>query len=177
MPATLDLPAVRRFTDDLTERLRRCDNGEGSICSNLDQMINHYVQLFGELRTCVNDWARSVFTSRIEFDQEVENVLKAESRYILRRAKQIAAQGRAMGEECFALEGLNALHFHIADFDYLLENWVSPRRSVSPAPRLRTSTEVELHMLERLKRLPMLSSDWKPTDPEQFAFFKKQRGE
>src|ERR1035438_4537112 len=54
MPATLDLTDVRRFTDDLNDRLRRCENGEGMICSSLDESINYYDQLCGEMRAYVN---------------------------------------------------------------------------------------------------------------------------
>ena len=40
MPAMLDLPNVQAFTEDLAEQVRRCDNGEGMICSNLEDRIN-----------------------------------------------------------------------------------------------------------------------------------------
>ncbi len=176
MLATFDIAAVRRFADDLNERLRRCDNGEGTMCANLDQMINHYVQLCGELRQGINNWARTVFTGRIEFASDVEQVLKTEAHFVLHRAKQVAAQAPLDGE-CFELGGLNALHRHIADLDYLLENWASPRRSVSPAPRMKMPTAVEQMVAERLSQLPALPRDWKPTEPEQLSCFETQRGE
>lgn len=175
MPATVDLPAARRFTDDLNERLRRCDNGEGMICSNLEESINHYVQLCGELRAYVNQWARAIFTRQVTFDQAVEDLLKDEIRLVLHRSKQVAARGRAMDGQCYVLQGLNPLHCHIADFDYLLENWVSPRPAVSPTPRVRLSQEVEYKVNERLGELSALPADWRPSDPEQLAFFERQR--
>ncbi len=175
MLATLDLPAVRRFTDDLNDRLRRCDNGEGMVCSNLDKSINYYVQLCHELREYVNQWARAVFTSQLAFDPEVEELLKRETRRLLHRAKQVAARGRAKEGQCFALQGLNALHYHVADFDYLLENWVSPRPAVGPTPRVKLPDAAKQKISERLEQLPALPSDWRPTDPEQLAFFQKQR--
>lgn len=175
MPATLGLAAARRFTDDLNDRLRRCDNGEGMICATLDESINHYVQLCGELRSYVNQWARAIFTGQTAFEQAVEDLLKEEVRRILQRAKQVAARGRAMDGQCFVLQGLNPLHCHIADFDYLLENWVSPRPAVSPTPRVRLSQAAEQQVIERLGKLSALPPDWRPSDPEQFAFFQKQR--
>ena len=93
MPATLDISAVRRFTDDLNDRLRQCDNGEGMFCSNLSATINYYVQLCGELRAYVNQWARAIFTGQTAFDQDVEDLLKEEGRRLLHRSKQVAAQG------------------------------------------------------------------------------------
>ena len=175
MPATLDLVAVRRFTEDLNERLRRCDHGEGMICSNLDESINHYVQLCGELRAYINQWARAIFTGQASFDPEVEELLKQEVRHLLHRSKQIAARGRAMDGQCYVLQGLNPLHCYIADLDYLLENWVSPRLAVSPAPRMRLSQAVEQQVNERLGKLSALPADWRPSDPEQAAFFQKRR--
>jgi hypothetical protein len=135
--------AVRRFTEELNTRLRQCDNGEGMICNNLDESINYYVGLCAALRAYVNNWARAIFTGQVAFDQAVEDALKEEVRRLLHRAKQVAARGRAMDGECYVLQGLNPLHRHIADFDYLLENWVSPRLAISPAPRVKLAHAAE----------------------------------
>lgn len=173
MQATLDLPGVRRFTDELNNRLRQCDNGEGVVCSNVEETINHYARLCHELRLYINEWARSIFAKRIVFDPTIENVLKDEVRFLLGRSKQVAARGRALDGYCFVLQGLNELHCYIADLDYLLENWVSPRPAVSPAPRVRLAQEVEQQISEQLKTLAPLPSDWQPTNPEQLAVFRK----
>jgi hypothetical protein len=159
MPATLDLLAVRRFTDDVNDRLRRCENGEGMVCSNLDENIGYYVQLCGELRAYVNQWARAIFTGQAAFDQAIEDLLKEAVRRLLHRSKQVAARGRAMEGLCYGLQGLNPLHCHLADFDYLLENWVSPRLAVSPAPRVRLSHTAELQVIERLEKLSASSTE------------------
>ena len=63
MPATLDLDAVRRFTDDLNDQLRKCDTSEGMICSTLDESINYYAQLCLELRAFIQEWAHAIFTN------------------------------------------------------------------------------------------------------------------
>ena len=177
MPATLDLPAVRRFSDGLNERLRQCDNGEGTVCSNLEESISYYVALCDELRGYVNEWARAVFTGRVAFDPEVEALLKKAAQALLGRAKQVAARGRATEGECFELQNLDALHYRIADFDYLLENWVSPRLSAGPAPRVKLPDAAEQQIIERLEKLPALPSNWRPTNPEQLTFFQKKKAE
>ncbi len=128
MPPTLDLPTVRAFTEDLAEQIRRCDKGEGSV----EDSINHYLRLCGELRAYINQWARAIFTGQLEFDPDVETLLKDEARRLLHRAKQTAAMGRTMDRERSVLRGLDALHYRVADLDYLLENWVSPCLAVSP---------------------------------------------
>ncbi len=177
MPATLDLHTVLRFAGDLNARLQRCENGEGIECSSLDARINYYVQLCSELREYVNQWARAVFTGRIPFDPEVDKLLNEESKRLLHRAADTAARGRAMNGLCFVLQGLDALHYHLADFHFLLENWVSPRLAVSPAPRVKLPDAAKQQIRERLDKLPALPSDWRPTDARQLALFKKQRGE
>lgn len=175
MPATLDLLAVRRFTEDLNDRVRQCENGEGMICSTLNERINHYAHLCRELWKYINEWARRVFTGCIAFDLEVESLLKAEAQHLLDYSKDVAAYGRVMNGQCYDLQGLNALHFHVAAFDYLLENWVSPRLAVSPTPRVKLSDAAEQQILENLDKLPALPRDWQPADPEQLAFFRKRR--
>lgn len=175
MPATLDLSAVRRFTERLSEQARQCDNGEGMICNTLEESINYYVHLCGELRVFVKQWAQAVFTGEAPFDKEVEDLLKGEVQLLLRRCKDVAACGRAMDGVCFVLDGLNQLHFHIADFDYLLSNWVSPRLAVSPAPRVKLTKATVQKVAERLGGLPALPADWRPDDPQQRAFFERQQ--
>jgi hypothetical protein len=158
MITSLDLPTVRRFAEDLNDRVRQCDSGEGTICATLEQSINHYVQLCTELRAGINQWAKAVFRGEAEFDSTVEGLFQDEIRHVLRRAKQVAARGRAMDVQCFALQGLNALHGYIADLDYVLENWVSPSLAVSPAPRVKIPQEVEQKIRERLNRLAPTNS-------------------
>jgi hypothetical protein len=175
MSTTIDLPAVRRFTDDLKERQRRCEIGEGTICTNLEDTINHYVQLCTELREFIQQWARAIFTGQIKFDPAAEDLLKTDVAQLLQRAEQVAAQGRAMNGYCFILEALNALHWHIADFDYLLRNWVSPRLAVSPTPRIKLSDAAQRQIAERLNELSALPTDWRPSDPRQLGIFQQQR--
>jgi hypothetical protein len=177
MLATFDLPAVRHFTEDLKERQRRCDNGEGMICSDLDATINYHMQLCQELRHVINDWAQAVFTGQVAFDPAVEALLKVEVQDLLPHAKKIAAQGREKNWQCFELSGLNKLHYYVVDLDYLLAHWVSPRPAIGPAPRVKVPDAAAQQIAERLANLPPLPHNWRPGDPTQFARFKKETRE
>jgi hypothetical protein len=174
MLAELSLHGVRRFTEDLSDRIRRCDNGEGMMCSTLDEGIKHYAQLCHDLRQVVDEWARAIFTGQVSFDPEVEALLRTHLSVLLGRAERIAAHGRAMVGECVELEGLNFLHYHIADLNYLMENWVSPRLAVGPAPRVPIPEAAEKEIRGGLQALAPLPNDWRPTDTEQLDCFKQQ---
>jgi hypothetical protein len=175
MLATFDVTAVRHFTEELNERLRVCDTGEGMVCSTLDDSITFHVKLCEEFWTGINQWARAVFTGKIKLDLDVEEIFKSEAQKLLEHAKPVAARGRAMNWQCYELAGLNALHFHIVGLDYLLENWVSPKSAVGPAPRVQLTDATTDQVIQHLARLAPLPSDWHPTDPEQLAVFQKHR--
>jgi hypothetical protein len=154
MLATFDLSAVRRFTVNLEEQMRRCNNGEGMECARIDEAILCHVKLCEELGQVVNAWARAVFKGQIAFDPQVEVLLKEQMRELTNQVKEIAACGREWNGRCYELQELNALHFHFADLSYLLEHWVTPQLAVSPAPRVRLPEAVKAQALERLARLP-----------------------
>ena len=176
MQLTLDLPSVRRFTEDLQNRVLRCENGEGMVCSNLEESIQCYIRICNQLRWYINGWARAVFTGEVPFDPAVEMLLKESGRVVLRRAKQTAAQGRAMLCFCFELKDLDRLHFHIADFDYLLENWVSPRLATAPGARVNVPDAAAQEIIQSLGTLPGLPDDWVPSDPIQLDLFREHGG-
>ena len=177
MTTTLDLgvSAVRGSFEELEAQIRRCDNGEGMLCSDLDERIDHYVKLCENLREYINRWARAVFTGQVEFDQETEAIFERQIQLLLHHSFQVAAHGRQMDGFCYDLQGLNPLHHHMADLYYLRENWVSPRLAISPAPRVRLPHAAEQEIAERLETLSPLPANYRPSDPEQRAFFQKRR--
>ncbi len=175
MPGILDLPAVRRFTDDLTNRQSRCDNNEGMICSTLEERINHYVKLCDELLEYVGHWARAVFKGEIAFNSDVEHLLKQDAKLLLEGAKKCADSGRALEGRCYSLDDLNRLHRFIRSLEYQLAHWVSPRLAVGPAPRVKLPEATERQIEQRLGQLPPLPNDWLPTDPDQLVLFKQQQ--
>jgi hypothetical protein len=173
---TFDITTVRRFTEDLNDLARRCDNGEGTECTTLERSLERYVELCATLREKINDWARAIFKGELAFDVEVEGQLKSGARELLVRAEEVAARGRAMDGQCYVLAPLNELHYRIADLDYLLGNWVRPKPAVSPAPRVRMPAAAEQEAAERIKSLQPLPSGWRPKDPGQLAFFQEPNG-
>ncbi len=177
MLATLDLAAVRRFTADLSERHRRCDNGEGMECSTLESSIDLYVRLCEELQRGVERWALAIFSGEVPLDPAVETLLKHETRLLIGRAKRVAERGRTFEGPCYHLAGLNRLFRQIQVLEALLSPWVTPQLAVGPAPRTTIPDETERVIKERLAKLQPLPADWRPADPEQAAFFRKQVGE
>jgi hypothetical protein len=154
MPSTLDLNEVRRFTDDIQQRIRQCDNGEGWQCSTLELTMEHYARLCTDLQTYIREWDRGIFEGEKAFDQAIEDHLKAELDRVLKRAKDVAARGRVMEGPCYALgDGLWKIHLKIVELDYLRDNWVTPRRATSPAPRIKLALETEQQIGENLKKL------------------------
>jgi hypothetical protein len=174
MLATFDLPAVSRFAAELKERQRQCGNGEGMFCSSLDESIKCLADLCRDLLFTLKKWATAVFKGQVVFDQQVEAEFQAQVRDLLPHAKRVAAEGREKNWMCFELQGLNELHYWIAELDYLREHWVSPRLAVAPSPRVSLPDAAERQISERLRELPPLPPDWRPSDPEQIAWYQKQ---
>jgi len=175
MPSTLDLDAVRQFTDELTSRIRECENDEGTVCSSLQKRISFHTQLCSDLRYRIYEWARSVFSGVTGVDLQIEVLWKTHIKNVLDRAGEVAAYGRILHEQCYELDGLDQLHYQIASLTYLLNNWVSPRLAVSPAPRVRLSDAGVQEAIENLEKLSPLPHDWLPSNPEQLAIYMKQR--
>jgi hypothetical protein len=46
---------------------------------------------------------------------------------------------------------------------------------VAPAPRVKLSESITEQATELLTKLPPLPVNWRPTNPEQLAFFNKHR--
>jgi len=174
MLATFDLSAVSRFAAELKERQRRCETGEGMICSNLDESVKCHADLCHDLLFALKQWANAVFKGQVAFDPQVEAEFQAQVRDLLPYAKRVAAEGREKNWMCFELQGLNKLHYLIAELDYLQEHWVSPRLAVAPSPRISVPDAAERQITERLAKLPPLPRDWRPSDPEQMAWYQKQ---
>lgn len=173
VPATHEPPdpaAGRRFTADLLDRVRRNGHPEGTEAADLDARVGWHTRRCRELRDDINRWAGEIFAGRAEFDQTDEDVLKAEAHRRLRAASEAAAAGRAG-----AAAGLADLHAQVADFDFLLRNWVSPQLAVRPAARVVIPEAADRQIRERIAALPPLPADWQPADPEQRARFERLR--
>jgi hypothetical protein len=173
MQANFELEAVRRFATELDARRAGC-NGEGTFCSDLDEALGCHAAVCEELRHEVNRWASEVFAGRVAFDPEVEAIFKAELGRALNDARPLAKYGRAVATECYSLDRLDALESCVADFDALLANWVSPQRSVAPAPRTVPGETADKQIRQRVQDLPPLPADWKPKDSRQARIFGRR---
>lgn len=174
MPATLELPAVRRFAADMTEQLRRCDDGTERECLTLAGRIDRCGRLCRELREYIRSWSQAVFAGRLGFEQADEDVLKAQVGRLVAVVGPVAAEGRTMCSVCQVytpLPGLPALTGHLADLDHLLRNWVSPRLAVGPAARVVIPDDAARRMRERLADVPPLPDDWQLADPKRLGLF------
>jgi hypothetical protein len=156
---SFDVAAVLCFAMDFKDRLGRCNNREGIGCSNVDRSINDCVLLCVEFWQYLKQWGQAVFAARVPFDQNVERLLIDEARQLLSHTKQLAAYGRTRDAQGSKPQKLDALHYYLADFDYLLENWVSPQRSVGPAPRVTVPEAMKQEILRNLATLPPLPNE------------------
>ena len=149
----VDLPSMRQITHELIERLSRCGNGEGMICSNLDESIDCYNQVCADLLNCVNFWAQDVFKGQLPFNVEIEDVLKNAIRELLIQAKKIANRGIDMNGVCYELKGLGLLCMYVVLFESRLEEWASPQLAVSPAPRMKIPEASECEIIKSIEQL------------------------
>jgi len=92
-----------------------------------DKSIKQYINDCEELQAKINVWAHEIFTGRAQINKKVEKQLKSEVRAILSRGKLLAPL--ALSSEAFCT--------YLVFFENMLKNWVSPRRSISPAPRVK----------------------------------------
>ena len=103
----------------------------------------------------LTDWAQRVFSGQIAFDAEVELQFKQGLQYLVKRASSVAIQGMEMNGVCCGLSGINELCQYIVYFEFQLANWVTPKRSVGPAARVKIP---EVPAKQITKRLEELSS-------------------
>ena len=172
MLETLDIATVRRFTEDQRLQIQACDNGEGFFCNTLEHSIRRYCDLLSKSRQTIDQWARAIFSGEISFDSEVEALFRDQTRSLLTQAEKVAARGRTSENTCCEVLGLVELHRRTADLNYLMKNWVSPKRSVSPAARVAMPSDAHDQILDRLQKLEPLPEGWLPSDPEQLAFYR-----
>lgn len=171
MLTTFDIDEVRRFAQEVETERNECDSSD--FCSDLDQHITCLSRACSRWQEAVTDWAQAVFRGEIEFDSKVEEVLKAELLSAANRSRHHVKHGREVKNQCHDLEMLDYLDAVVQWFDYLLKNWVSPQRSVMPAPRVKIP-EPTLSEIEKSTRgLPPLPPDWRPKNMRQLRMFNR----
>lgn len=173
MSSIVDLPAVREFTGKLNKQLRECESGEGMICSTLQDRIDHCLKLWRQLTDYVFEWSDEVFAAKTPYDKRVESLLLAHLRELVRRSKRLAAHARFLDGDCYGMERYDTLNWFIVRFDYVVENWTSPRPSVGPGPRSRIAPELGRSITERAAKLAPLPNDWQPTTPDEMEILSE----
>ena len=99
----------------------------------------------------VKAWALEVFTGVKGFDQEQERIFKE----VL--GCQLAEARKAWVLQRNSLrKGSGYLANAILEMEFLLSNWVSPRKAVAPGPRIRLDPKVVEEAKEQLKYLKPL---------------------
>lgn len=135
MLANYDLDSVQAFADSLERDRAQC-NAEGMLCSDLDQAIRCQYEIALQLNGAISDWVRKVLAGEIQYEQAVETILLTEIDQIQSSAEPLLAEGQEMETECYSLAHFQALQQLAKRLSYLKQNWVSPRKSISPALRV-----------------------------------------
>ena len=150
---SVTLSAARSYTADLAERARQCGNGEGFECMTIEGKIKRQVELSSALLNYVRGWAKEIFAGKADASPEVESLLKGQITAMLLRVGRVAAEGRSHCEACGPLAGLDDLHWHISNFEYMLRNWVTPKLAVAPGPRVSVPDAAANEIRESLRVL------------------------
>ncbi len=163
---TFDLAEVRGFTADIHARMNRRDNGEGSECAALNADLRRCDELCREFCDQVRQWGLAVFSGRVDFDPEVEEVLKEDGRRLSSRAMELWRYSQAFETPCSNLDEQVHLKDALWDLDRLINNWVTPKLAVGPSARRwmipgSAATEEEI---KRVASLPPLPVDWQSAD-------------
>ena len=177
--STIDLAEVQVFAADLNSGMDRCDYGEGSGCSTLDDTLEFYAQLCREFCDQIQQWADAVFSGRSQFDPEVERVLREEGSRLYARALDISRYGRQMAAKSSSrYESHVVLHEALLDLDRLLKGWVTPKLAVGPSAkqwRYPVDPSVIEEGRQRIAELPPWPADWEPHAPRLRALYRKMR--
>ncbi len=155
---TFDYQQVDAVLSPLKARLNDCAHGEGDQCETLDSHLDCCATICFQVVESLKAWALSVFAGEVIFEAAVEDRWRTEVAQIYTRATAIWQSGRSLEVPCYQLPGLNNLQSGLWELQWLLENWVSPRRSVAPLPRARMqfTTEQKAGIRDQLAALPPL---------------------
>jgi hypothetical protein len=172
-----DLAEVRDFTAGIGTRIDRCLAGAGTECAPMDAALRHFADLCREFCDQVRRWGDAVFSGRVEFDPEVERILKEEGWRLHSRVTEARDRAETNGMRHDSLSGQNALQAAFSELDRLLNRWVTPKLAVGPSATRwkyphQAATEEEIR---QVAALPPLPADWEPIDPDQRERFRGQR--
>jgi hypothetical protein len=156
---TFDYQQVNAVLTPLKAKFEDCTHGEGNQCETLDKHLDCCAQIYFEVYAEVRNWARQVFSGKIAFDQEAENLWRAEVSQIYAQAKRQWQVGKNAEVPCWDLPGQSKLETALWYLSVLLQDWVSPRLSVAPSPRvtLQLDANESAAIRKQLAELPTFS--------------------
>ncbi|HEY1068671.1 MAG TPA: hypothetical protein VGE52_21285 [Pirellulales bacterium] len=147
---TFDLDEVRKFSDSLSVRLARCQNGEGVECADLDAALQYHAYLCTQYLAAVRDWMGGVFAGTLRFDPAIESEFRDAGSRLLAHARRQLAAGQSAEEPCWKLYGMKRLDEATTELAEFFNPWITPQPSVGPSPRLVAQWDAE--KVESLKR-------------------------
>ncbi len=174
---TFDLVQVQDFVASIDARMGPDLNGARDNHAALATALREHGELCHEFTEKVRAWGQAVFSGRIEFDPEVESVVRAEGARLANRVADLEKLGLAAGLADVTLGAMDAFRSAVERMNRLLNHWVRPQLAVGPGPRhwRHVTPEMIEEARRRVAALPPLPADWLPDDPEQRARFQKLR--
>lgn len=133
MLTTFELPEVQRFIEELKNT--RSDCFEGRFCSSLDKLIACQFQVCRDLNQAIATWKFRVFRGLIEFNPEVEAILREQILETLEKAREAVMIARDREAECFEFAKLRDLDQQVLALYRHQVKWVQPRLAERPAYR------------------------------------------
>jgi hypothetical protein len=160
---TFDYEQVNAVLTPLKAKFEQCAHGEGNQCETLDKHLECCAQICLEVHAAVAGWARDVFSGKIAFDPEAENLWRAEVAQIYSQATRVWQIGRKAEVPCWDLPGQSRLEAALWHLSWLLRDWVSPKLSVAPSPRaaLQLDADESAAIHKQLAEMPALPTSMK----------------
>ncbi len=163
---TFDLAQIQEFVASLDARMGPALNGVRASQAALDAALATHAALCHEFTEKLREWKRAVFTGRIEFDPEVETVIRAEGARLAARAEDLydrGAEREAIDPDPFAPRP------PIARMNKLLTDWLRPQLAVGPGPRswMHLTPEMIEVMRRQVAALPPLPADFPFTEDQR----------
>lgn len=169
-----DIENVRKIAAEIHAKLDACDNGEGMECANLDASLKRYAQACCDFVMGVREWAHCIFSGKSQFDREAERLWREEGRKLFLRAEAAWQQCKNFEGPCWDLPGQGHLTAGLWYLDHVLSNWVSPKLSVAPGPRVTLAGDLD-EMRAQVESLAPLPENWRPGDKSQRTRYEKAK--
>jgi hypothetical protein len=172
-----DYKKVFDIAAELNKRVSQCESGQGEMCDTIDNKLSHLSDIYLAFVDTVREWGRGVFSGRVVFDAEAEQLFKSQLLYLYNRAQSFLAAGKQSEQLCGALNGVRQMEAALGSIHLLLQGWVTPAPSIAPSPRITAFTDHDSvdEARRRIQALPALPHDWKPDYQDQADALERLR--